>query len=309
MDGHDALRPRRAASQRRTRRRRRLAAAGTLGTLLALTAVLTTGGEDPPAGTGQSQATLRALSIATPVMPIAEMPGAHLAPHEPVPILMYHVIGRIKPGTPLKLPWVSPEEFRSQVRALKRAGFNAVTQRQVWKAWHHGGKLPSKPIVFSFDDGYSGQVRHALPILRRAGWAGVLNLTLENLREMGGTRAVKRMIRAGWEVESHTLTHPELTTLAPEDLRRQLSGSRKRLRRLFHVPVSFFCYPGGRYNDAVIAALRDAGYKAATTVVAGWAHPDDRFTLRRVRVDGGMGAEALLRRVRDARESPHVLSL
>jgi hypothetical protein len=34
---------------------------------------------------------------------------------------------------------------------------------------------------------------------------------------------------------------------------------------LFGVPANFFCYPSGRYDPTVIAAVRDAGYLAATT--------------------------------------------
>jgi len=34
---------------------------------------------------------------------------------------------------------------------------------------------------------------------------------------------------------------------------------------MFHVPVNFFCYPAGRYDDAVIAAVQGAGYLGATT--------------------------------------------
>ncbi len=285
------------------RRGRVLIAAAALGALLVLAALLATRDEGPPAGVGLSATTLRTLSPATALQTasVADMPGAHLAEKEPVPILMYHVIGRTRPGTPLKLLWVSPEDFKRHVAALKRAGYNAVTMRQVWLAWHHGRKLPRKPIVFSFDDGYRGQVTYALPMLQRFGWAGVLNLTLENLRDTGGTRAVQRMMRAGWEVASHTLTHPDLTTLGAADLRRELAGSRSRLRRLFKVPVSFFCYPGGKHNDAVIAAVRAAGYKAATTVQPGWSSPATPYTLPRVRVDGGMSAKALVQRVRDLR--------
>lgn len=305
MDRDDALRRRGAAHQRRVRRHRLAGAATLAAPAVVLVLALSAGSDESPAArTAQPTTSVRTLSIAKPILhatPIAAMPGAHLAPREAVPILMYHVVGNIKSGTPGKLLRVSPADFKAQVRALKHAGYNAVTQRQVWKAWHHGGKLPRKPIVFSFDDGYRGQVTHALPILRRAGWAGVLNLTLDNLRDIGGTRAVKRMIRAGWEVESHTLTHPDLTTLGADDLRRELAGSRARLRRLFKIPVSFFCYPGGKYDDAVIAALKDAGYKAATTVQAGWAQPDASFTLSRVRVDGGMSGQGLLQKIRRLR--------
>ena len=72
--------------------------------------------------------------------------------------------------------------FASQVRALQRAGYRGVTLRRVWDAWHHGASLPRRPVVLSFDDGYASQVRNALPALLRAGWPGVLNLTLPTCR-------------------------------------------------------------------------------------------------------------------------------
>jgi peptidoglycan/xylan/chitin deacetylase (PgdA/CDA1 family) len=230
------------------------------------------------------------------------MPGAHRAPQEAVPILMFHVIGYIRPGTPSPALWVTPEQFRADVRALRDGGFHGVTLRAVWDAWHHGAKLPRKPIVVSFDDGYEGQVRDALPALRRAGWPGVLNLTLKNLPDIGGTHGAKRLIDAGWEIDSHTLTHPDLTTLPDADLRRELRRSRARIARLLGQPASFFCYPSGRYDARVIEAVRAAGYLAATTVEPGWAKPGaDPFALARVRVDGGMSTAELMQRLRSLR--------
>ena len=232
------------------------------------------------------------------------MPGAHLAPHEPVPILMYHVIGELPPTAPNPSLWVSRAELTAHVQALSRAGYHAVTLERVWDAWHHKGKLPSKPVVLSFDDGYSGHARDALPTLAAVGWAGVLNLELSNLKGMGGTKAVKRLLAAGWELDAHTLTHPDLTTLDAAQLREQVRGSRTRLRQLFGVEASFFCYPSGRYDDTVIAAVKRAGYRGATTTQAGWATPaGDAFELPRVRVDGGTPAPALLARLHDMRPS------
>jgi len=285
-----------------TTRVRFLVLVGALGALLALAVLLSRQEDDPAARAGKIPQTARTLTPATDPTS-TPMPGAHPAAHEHVPILMYHVIGHMKPATTLKLLWITPEAFQRHVSALKRAGYHAVTQRQVWLAWHHDRPLPSRPIVFSFDDGYAGHVRHALPILRRAGWSGVLNLTLAHLPDIGGKPAVRRLLDAGWEVESHTLTHLDLTTLSAADLRREVAGSRRRLQRLFGIPVSFFCYPAGKYNDTVIAALRAAGYKAATTVEPGWASPNALFTMPRIRVDGDMGARALLRRISDTRPS------
>ena len=235
------------------------------------------------------------------------MPGAHRAPHEPVPILMFHAIGVGNPGTPNPSLWVAPRDLRSYIRALRRAGYNGVTLQKVWNAWHHGGRLPRRPVVLSFDDGYRGHAAFAVPTLQRAGWPGVLNLKLGNLADMGGARAILRMIHAGWEIDSHTFTHPDLTTLSGEALRHELADSRERLRKLFGVRVSFFCYPSGRYNDAVIAAVKDAGYRAATTTQPGWARPGaNPFALscaRRRRDERSSAAAARARRAPHAWQS------
>ena len=71
------------------------------------------------------------------------------------------------------------------MRALRRAGYHAITLRQAFDAWQHGGPLPRKPVVVSFDDGYLSQYRYARPVLRRLGWPGVLNLELRNLGKGG----------------------------------------------------------------------------------------------------------------------------
>jgi hypothetical protein len=44
-----------------------------------------------------------------------------------VPILMYHVIGKLRPGTPNPTLWVSPRDFSLDVSALRGAGYHGVT--------------------------------------------------------------------------------------------------------------------------------------------------------------------------------------
>ena len=57
--------------------------------------------------------------------------------------------------------------------------------------------------------------------------------------------------------------------------------------------VEFFCYPAGRYDDTVIAAVKAAGFLGATTTREGLATPRHLFTLNRVRVDGTDGVAGL----------------
>jgi peptidoglycan/xylan/chitin deacetylase (PgdA/CDA1 family) len=215
-------------------------------------------------------------------------PKPPIGPHNaPVPILMYHVLAPPLPNDPYPDLYVKPADFRAQVAWLAAHGYHAVTLRQVYDYWRGRRALPRKPVVLTFDDGYHSDFTVALPTLRARDWPGVLNLEVRNLQPVWGTRPgmVRKLIAAGWEIDAHTMTHPDLTTLDPARLRYEVAGSRAAIRRLFHVPVDFFCYPTGRYDDAVLAAVRAAGFLGATTTKEGLATPHSLFTLDRVRVD------------------------
>ena len=219
----------------------------------------------------------------------------------PVPILMYHVIGTPPPGAPYPSLFVSWRLFAEQMFALHQAGYHGVTLGQVWGAWHGGAGLPRHAVVVSFDDGYQGQATRAAKTLHALGWPGVLNLKVGNIGVAGDLNRteVRRMIAAGWELDAHTITHPDLTTLSPSRLRYEVAGSRSELRRMFDAPVEFFCYPSGRYNATVEAAVKAAGFEAATTTQPGLAHPGgDPFALNRIRVDGGESPATVLASIR-----------
>jgi peptidoglycan/xylan/chitin deacetylase (PgdA/CDA1 family) len=216
---------------------------------------------------------------------------------------MYHVIGNPPAGAPYPELFVRPTDFASQLRWLARHRYQVVTLRDVWDHWHRGAPLPERPIVVSFDDGYRSVVHDALPQMRDRSWPGVLNLTVKNLRGRGGLspRQVRRLISAGWEIDAHSVTHPDLTSLDDRQLAYEVAGSRIELRRRFGVPVSFFCYPAGRFDARVIAAVRRAGYLGATTTLDGLATPSRPYELRRVRVsrsDGLAGFAARIERLR-----------
>jgi peptidoglycan/xylan/chitin deacetylase (PgdA/CDA1 family) len=223
----------------------------------------------------------------TQVAPVTRPPVPRGPHHAPVPILMYHVIARAPAGTPNAGLWVPWGRFAREMSALAHAGFHAVTLDTVYRAWHGRGPLPVRPVVISFDDGYASQYQHARSTLDRLHWPGVLNLEVHNVGLSGGLSRgqVTRLVRDGWEVAAHTLTHPDLTTLDAASLRHEVAGSRRWLRRAFGVPVEFFCYPAGRYDARVEAAVRAAGYVGATTTQPGVAsRRDDPYALPRLRV-------------------------
>ena len=219
-----------------------------------------------------------------------------------VPILMYHVLGTPASGAALPELWVSKARFKEQLAALSKAGYQAVTLKAVFGAWQHGGPLPEKSVVISFDDGYLSHATVAAPAMRAYGWPGVVNVTTHNLGPDGLPRhLVQAMAKAGWEFDSHTLTHPDLRTVSDAQLKAELVDSRKEIGALTGTTPEFFCYPAGKYDDHVEAAVKAAGYEGATTVEPGVAHrADDPFQLPRVRVTNADSGSTLVQRLREA---------
>jgi peptidoglycan/xylan/chitin deacetylase (PgdA/CDA1 family) len=315
----ETRRARREADRRR-RRRRRIAALTALAIAILVVAIAVvaerSGGTSKP-GSSTRDATARtatghargrhggslAASTSAADRPTGK-PGV-----EPVPILMYHVIAAPPTGAPFPGLYVQPEEFAAQMQALKRAGWHAVTLDQVEAYWRKGVPLGAgKPIVISFDNGYQSQYTQALPVLRRLGWVGDENIQLTGLPPSQGglsRRQVEGLVSAGWELDTQGFSHADLIALDAQQLHYQVAVARSVVRQRYHVPVNWFCYPSGHYDATVLEAVKAAGYTGSTTVVPGWAHPDDDpYRLHRLRVLGGTSPEALLAQLADIRDDP-----
>jgi len=235
-----------------------------------------------------------------PKPPPSERPATGHPTSDPIPILMYHVIAEPPAGAPFPELYVSGAAFAGQVAWLAAHGYHGVTLQDAYDHWQTGLRLPARPIVVSFDDGYHSQFATAAPVLRRHRWPGVLNLEVRNTERSWGLSPpqVRLLIAAGWELDAHTLTHPDLTKIDAAQLEQEVAGSRAALKARFGVPVNFFCYPAGRLDDTVVAAVRSAGYLGATTTEPGLATPADTFRINRVRVDRSDGVAGLAAKLR-----------
>jgi peptidoglycan/xylan/chitin deacetylase (PgdA/CDA1 family) len=327
VDARRVRREQRRAALRR--RRRRAAALGALAVALAAVAVaLATSGSSRRAGNrgttsaraahgrkdGRAAASGRAgARTTTPAAATAAgtATGVSTGPPgtEPVPILMYHVIAPPPAGAPFPGLYVPPAELNEQMRALKDAGWHAVTLDQVEAHWKRGVSLGAgKPIVLSFDNGYQSQYTQALPILRKLGWVGDENVQLTGLPPSQGgigQDQIRGLLAAGWELDTQGFSHADLITLSATELHYEVAVSRRVLQQRFHVPVNWFCYPSGHYDDRVVAEVAAAGYAGSTTVVPGWAHPgDDPYRLHRLRVLGGTSGPQLLAELAAVRLDP-----
>jgi peptidoglycan/xylan/chitin deacetylase (PgdA/CDA1 family) len=281
----DDLRMRRAEAVRRRRWRRRLAALAVLAVLgaVAAVAIVTLTGKSNGGGHA-SRAEARQGGGQGDQASVTSYPPDWKPYTEPVPIIGYHAIQPPVEGSTYPELFVPQADFVEQMKWLDEHGYEAVTLDQVEDAWYAGGELPPKPVVLTFDDGYLSQYVAAFPALQHFHWPGVLNLVAKGSDLPDDD--VRKMLDANppWELASHTVHHLDLTTLDSSQLHEEVADSRRILQDRFGVTVDNFCYPSGRYDDTVIAAVKAAGYRGATSEVPGLATSAHPSVLNRIEI-------------------------
>lgn len=237
------------------------------------------------------------IAVALCLALLAFGPAAAAQYQNGIPVLLYHHIGVDDPAmTELTVPVA---EFDRQLGALKAHGFQAVTLDDLL-AYLRGEsvKLPDKPVVITFDDGYHDNYVNALPILKKYGYDAAIFMVGINFDRPGrlSTAEIREMMAGGFSVGAHSMTHPDLTALGADALRTEVAGSKEKAERVTHRPARFFAYPSGFYNLAVVDAVRAAGYDGAFTVLTGLnkAGLDDPFLLRRIPIFSDTDFDRLL---------------
>ncbi len=209
-----------------------------------------------------------------------------------IPILMYHNVRPIDFKSTnafvssLTLP---PTELERHVRYLKQRGFTSVTLRAVGDYLKGQGELPAKPVVLTFDDGFENNYQYALPILKAEGFTGTFFIItgLVGHNEYMDWGQVAELSKAGMEIGSHTINHPDLAKSLPVLRDRELVQSKQTLEEKLGVTVDTLSYPGGAYNDDVAASARKIGYGVAVTTQYGATQYGAKpMELSRIRVQG-----------------------
>ncbi len=181
--------------------------------------------------------------------------------HVLVPILMYHHIAVSPVGS---IYYVSPSRFEDELRLLHDWNYTTITTSMLVQAITKGTALPPRPVLITFDDANADNYTNAFPIMKKYGYTGVLYLVVQYLNKPDylTVAQVKEMAAAGWEIGSHTETHPDLLADAG-NLRTEIVQSRKDLQAMIGVPVLTFAYPFGDAGGAAVDYVHFAGYIAA----------------------------------------------
>ena len=215
-----------------------------------------------------------------------------------VPALAYHKIAPIPAGARYRCNYVTPARFDLQLRALRAAGYQAISFSQYLANRFDGVSLPSRAVLITFDDGYRSTLDFAVPALRRYGFTATFFVVAGLL---GGTNAwdadefqepllaadeVRRLDALGFEIGSHTLTHAKLPPLPDSVLAWELSESKRVLEDVTSKPVSVVAYPWSEHCSRVHQAAEDAGYRAGAILRRRTNFSTTpRFELRRIGVN------------------------
>jgi len=217
-----------------------------------------------------------------------------------LPILMYHRIDYLKPSLPAitRRLTVDPRDFAAQMEWLRAHGWHAVTQLQAFDALEYGTKLPPKPIMITFDDGYRDVWGKASPVLARLHMPATAYIITDRISGPDPSFLtwgdLRKLERRGIAIGSHTVTHTELTLLDDSEALAELRDSRAILERKLGHPVQWFAYPAGREDPRVVQLVREAGYVLAVTTQPGAVQAADRpFELHRYEVLDSTGVTGL----------------
>lgn len=222
---------------------------------------------------------------------------------ERVPVLMYHHVGDWGPPGEWA-PWVvKPADFDAQLDWLVAHGWHTVTMEEVLASRSGGRALPRRPVVLTFDDGWSEHARIAHERLEPRGMRGVFFVYTGALGAPGylGWDDARAFESTGHEVLSHTVSHPDLVQLPPDRLARELAESRVRLERELGHPVRVIAYPFGSNDARVRAAAAEAGYGFGCLATGGSLRPQDPpFELPRWKMDYGEPLDRFVQRLKDS---------
>lgn len=202
-----------------------------------------------------------------------------------LPILMYHK---------------TPADFEGQLQALQAKGYQAITMRTASKILRGIEPSPAKPVVITFDDGFSDQLvafdllkKYSIPATFYVMPGGELSqwcVGADRHNQACGdsylnwTEIIMLSNSGLIEIGSHTLDHAQLNMLNSDSKRNQILKAKQIIEQKIGKQVFSFAYPYGAFDSETIQLAREAGYTSAASTIGGINQSTNiLFELRRVR--------------------------
>lgn len=206
-----------------------------------------------------------------------------------IPVLMYHKIVDDGPDITGLNYYVSRGAFERQMLHLARNNYSSISIEQYAHCLQLGTRWPSKSVLITFDDGYSGIASVAYPILKELGFKAVVFLPYNYIGQnkpfpwetshVSGHHPLYQQLRPlSWNevnqikdavsIGSHSVSHFLLAKADRDVIRHEIAESKRLIEDRIGEEVISFSYPGGipehgAMSDTTREALQEAGYRVA----------------------------------------------
>jgi peptidoglycan/xylan/chitin deacetylase (PgdA/CDA1 family) len=193
-------------------------------------------------------------------------------------VLLYHEIGPQPRATANLDCFCTHERFVEQMHFLRDRAIAVRAAGEVYDSLARGEHLAADTVVLTFDDGDTGFLRFALPVLEELGFPATVFAVAGQLGRAAGwvkdprnavplmSAGELRSLPAGLvDIGSHSMMHRKLPELPTEQARAELRDSKELLEDVLGRPVTAFAYPHGRYDAGTVGLVEAAGYRYAYT--------------------------------------------
>lgn len=217
-----------------------------------------------------------------------------------LPILMYHAIHEMAPEEESNANLiVDPVTFESHIQRLSEEGYYFLTPEEAYKVLSEN-VLPngnSKIIWLTFDDSLWDFYTNAYPILKKYQAKGTNNVITSTVGDNGNLTLdqMLEMKEQGMSFQSHTSTHPDLSTSDDDTQKSEMEDAKTYLDNNLSQDTMAIAYPAGRYSDTTLQLASNLNYKIGVTTNEGIANKEDGLlSLDRVRILPETTADSLI---------------
>lgn len=218
-----------------------------------------------------------------------------------VPILCYHRIRNFQAsdGPNMRVYSVTPEAFAEQMKALSDNGFHTILPDQLKDYLLNNAKLPSKPIMITFDDTRQEHYSIGAAEMKKYDFKGtffIMTISINRPKYMTEEQ-IKNLYESGHSIGTHSWDHHMVTKYTGDDWNIQLAKPKKRVEDIIGKTVDYFAYPDGIWNKEAITELEKSNYKLAFTLATKRDSTKPLFTLRRMIVSGNWSTTTMLKNI------------
>lgn len=241
-----------------------------------------------------------------------------------LPILCYHCVNYDSTSDNSYL-YVTPEKLEHQMDLLLENGYTPISYYDLMDHFTNKTKLPEKPIIITFDDGYYDNYLYAYPIFKEKNIKATIFVTtaiMGNKTDDGRTDKYEKML--SWEeckemeesglinIESHTNDHLNLKTVSYDEVLNQLTVSKKMIDDNLNKDSKVIAYPYGAGDKKINKNAVKAGYSAINYVNPSYTNAllkNDMTKLHRIEVDDSTTDEEFLELISENKEFSKKCSL